>query len=90
LYTKNRNWDKFQFRLVMNYNSDTTGVYGRYVLKFRDNNEDPTFFRQKLYSDIMDTIGAPTIQSVFARVYVNNIPVGLYVIQEEAASESFV
>jgi len=91
LYTKNRNWDKFQFRLVMNYNTgDTTGVYGRYVLKFRDNNEDPTFFRQKLYSDIMDTIGAPTIQSVFARVYVNNIPVGLYVIQEEAASESFV
>ena len=90
MYTKNRNWDKFQFRLVMNYNSDTTGVYGRYVLKFRDNNEDPTFFRQKLYSDIMDTIGAPTIQSVFARVYVNNIPVGLYVIQEEAASESFV
>ncbi|KAL6592319.1 coth protein-domain-containing protein [Neocallimastix sp. 'constans'] len=91
LYTKNRNWDKFQFRLVMNYiNNDTSGVYGRYILKFRDNNEDPTFFRQKLYSDIMNTIGAPTIQTIFARVYVNNIPVGLYVIQEEAASESFV
>jgi len=75
----------------MNYlNGDMSGVYGRYVLKFRDNNEDPTFFRQKLYSDIMNTIGAPTIQTIFARVYVNNIPVGLYVIQEEAASESFV
>jgi len=91
LFTKNRNWDKFQFRLVMNYSTgDTSGVYGRYVLKFRDNNEDPTFFRQKLYSDIMNTIGVPTIQTIFARVYVNNIPVGSYVIQEEAASESFV
>jgi len=91
-YPKNKSWPKFQFRLVMNGydSSDTSGVLHRYVLKFRDNNEDPTFFRQKLYSDIMDTIGAPTIQSIFARVYVNNVPVGSYVLQEEAASESFV
>jgi len=89
-YPKNKSWPKFQFRLVMHSKTkDTSGVYGRYVIKFRDNNEDPTFFRQKLYSDIMDTIGAPTIQSIFARVYVNNIPVGSYVIQEEAGSESF-
>ena len=72
------------------YDGNTSGVYNRYVLKFRDNNEDPTFFRQKLYSDIMDTIGVPTIQSIFARVYVNNRAVGSYVLQEEAGSESFV
>jgi len=90
-YPKNKSWPKFQFRLVAHsYNGDTSGVYNRYVLKFRDNNEDPTFFRQKLYSDIMDTIGVPTIRSIFARVYVNEKPVGLYVLQEEAASESFV
>jgi len=90
-YPKNKSWPKFQFRLVTHAETkDTSGVYNRYVLKFRDNNEDPTFFRQKLYSDIMDTIGAPTIQSIFARVYVNNVPVGSYVLQEEAASESFV
>jgi len=90
-YPKNKSWPKFQFRLVTHsYTGDTSGVYGRYVLKFRDNNEDPTFFRQKIYSDIMDTISVPTIQSIFARVYVNNVPVGSYVLQEEAASESFV
>ncbi|ORX59958.1 hypothetical protein BCR36DRAFT_408328 [Piromyces finnis] len=89
-YPKNVSWPKFQFKLIGNqYAGDTSGVYNRYVLKFRDNNEDPTFFRQKLYSDIMDTIGVPTIQTIFARVYVNNKPVGLYVLQEEAASESF-
>ncbi|ORX75571.1 hypothetical protein BCR32DRAFT_271825 [Anaeromyces robustus] len=89
-YPKNKSWPKFQFRLVTHsYTHDTSGVYGRYVIKFRDNNEDPTFFRQKLYADIMDTIGVPTIQTIFARVYVNNIPVGAYVLQEEAGSESF-
>ena len=89
-YPKNKSWPKFQFKLVTHaHTKDISGVYGRYVLKFRDNNEDPTFFRQKLYSDILDTIGAPTIQSIFARVYVNNVPVGSYVLQEEAASESF-
>ncbi|ORX84956.1 hypothetical protein BCR32DRAFT_230104 [Anaeromyces robustus] len=83
---KNKYWDKMQFKVKLNNN----GIEGRYVLKFRDNNEDPTFMRQDLYGDIMNALGYPTIQSIKTRVYVNEKAVGYYILQEEAASESFV
>jgi hypothetical protein len=85
-YPKNKEWNKFQFRVVLNKG----GIEGRYVLKFRDNNEDPTFMRQDLYGDIMNALGYPTIQSIKTRVYVNDKAVGYYILQEQAASESFV
>ena len=75
-----------QFKVRLNNN----GIEGRYTLKFRDNNEDPTFMRQDLYGDIMNALGCPTIQSIKTRVYVNEKAVGYYILQEEAASESFV
>ncbi|ORX81020.1 hypothetical protein BCR32DRAFT_293523 [Anaeromyces robustus] len=85
-YPKNKTWNKFQFRVIL----DSKGIEGRTVLKFRDNNEDPTFMRQDLYGDIMNALGYPTIQSVKTRVYVNGRAVGYYILQEQAASESFV
>jgi len=85
-YPKNKSWNKFQFKVQLGGN----GVGGRYTLKFRDNNEDPTFMRQDLYGDILNSLGYPTIQSVKTRVYVNEKAVGYYILQEEAASESFV
>jgi len=45
--------------------------------------------RQDLYGDILNALGYPTIQSVKTRVYVNGRAVGYYILQEEAASESF-
>ncbi|ORX44802.1 hypothetical protein BCR32DRAFT_298657 [Anaeromyces robustus] len=38
----------------------------------------------------MNALGYPTIQSVKTRVYVNGRAVGYYILQEQAASESFV
>ncbi|KAG4093938.1 hypothetical protein H8356DRAFT_1293817 [Neocallimastix lanati (nom. inval.)] len=82
---KNKYWNKMQFKVKLNDN----GIEGRYILKFRDNNEDPTFMRQDLYGDIMNALGYPTIQSIKTRVYVNEKAVGYYILQEEAASPSF-
>ncbi|ORX55397.1 hypothetical protein BCR36DRAFT_347197 [Piromyces finnis] len=84
-YPKNKSWNKFQFKVQLSGD----GVEGRYTLKFRDNNEDPTFLRQDLYGDILNALGYPTIQSIKTRVYVNEKAVGYYILQEEAASESF-
>ncbi|ORX63258.1 hypothetical protein BCR32DRAFT_227084 [Anaeromyces robustus] len=86
-YTKNYEWNKFQFRVVF---GGTKNIENRTTLKFRDNNEDPSFMRQDLYGDILYALGYPTIQSVKTRVYLNGRGVGYYILQEEAASESFV
>jgi len=84
---KNKRWNKMQFKVQL---PNKNGIEGRYILKFRDNNEDPTFMRQLLYGDIMNALGYPTIQSIPTRVYVNGKSVGYYILQEEAASESFL
>ncbi|OUM64538.1 hypothetical protein PIROE2DRAFT_8699 [Piromyces sp. E2] len=85
--TKNDDEDKFQFEV----NLPGEGIYHRTNLKFRPSSYDPVFFRQILYGDMLHAIGNPTHESVSARVYLSDgTPIGLYVLQENVASESFV
>jgi len=84
---KNYDENKFQFKI----NLPGDGIYHRTTLKFRPSSYDPVFFRQILYGDIAHAIGNPTHESVAVRVYLSdNTPIGLYVLQEDCTSESFV
>ncbi|ORX86803.1 hypothetical protein BCR32DRAFT_240659 [Anaeromyces robustus] len=84
---KNDDEDKFQFKIEL----PGDGIYNRNVLKFRPSSYDPVFFRQILYGDILHAIGNPAHESVAARVYQDNgIGVGLYVLQEDCTTESFI
>ncbi|ORX42687.1 hypothetical protein BCR32DRAFT_298698 [Anaeromyces robustus] len=85
--SKNGDEDKFQFRITL----PGDGIYHRNVLKFRPSSYDPVFFRQILYGDIAHAIGNPTHESVSVRVYLSDgTPIGLYVLQEDCTSESFI
>ncbi|ORX52183.1 hypothetical protein BCR36DRAFT_324955 [Piromyces finnis] len=84
---KNQEEDKFQFEV----NLPGEGIYHRTNLKFRPSSFDPAFIRQILYGDIAHAIGNPTHESVSVRVYLSDgTPIGLYVLQENIASESFI
>jgi len=84
---KNGDEDKFQMKIKL----PDGGIYNRDVLKFRPSSYDPAFIRQILYGDIAHAIGTPTHESVATRVYLKNgTGVGLYVLQEEVSSESFI
>jgi len=84
---KNYDEDKFQFKISL----PNGGIYNRDVLKFRPSSYDPVFFRQMLYGDIAHAIGNPAHESVAARVYLSDgTPVGLYVLQEDCTTESFI
>ncbi|ORX81842.1 hypothetical protein BCR32DRAFT_293063 [Anaeromyces robustus] len=85
--TKNTDEDKFQFRITL----PDGGIYHRDVLKFRPSAYDPVFFRQILYGDIAHAIGNPTHESIAIRVYLNDgTGIGLWVLQEDCTSESFI
>jgi len=85
--SKNGDEDKFQFRITL----PGDGIYHRTVLKFRPSSYDPVFFRQILYGDIAHAIGNPTHESVSVRVYLSDgTPIGLYVLQEDCTTESFI
>jgi len=85
---KNFEEDKFQFEVEKLPNG---GIYNRDSLKFIPSSFDPVFFRQILYGDIAHAIGNPAHESVAARVYRSDgVGIGLYVLQENCASESFI
>ncbi|KAG0080828.1 hypothetical protein BGZ92_000458 [Podila epicladia] len=53
------------------------------TLKLRSEETDATMIREKLYIDILNSIGVPAQQSAYVRLYYNNKPIGLYVAVEE-------
>jgi len=84
---KNGDENKFQFKITL----PGEGIYHRNVLKFRPSSYDPVFFRQILYGDIAHAIGNPAHESVSARVYQSDgVGIGLYVLQEDCTTESFI
>ncbi|KAF9027363.1 hypothetical protein BGZ52_003750 [Haplosporangium bisporale] len=53
------------------------------ILKLRSAETDPTMIREKLYIDILNTLGVPAPQAAYVRLFFNQKPVGLYVAEEE-------
>ncbi|KAG0223772.1 hypothetical protein BGW41_005362 [Actinomortierella wolfii] len=53
------------------------------TLKLRNAETDPTMLREKLYVDILNSIGVPAQQASYLRLFFNGRPVGLFVAMEE-------
>jgi len=84
---KNDEEKKFQFAVTL----PNEGINHRDVLKFRPSSTDLSFIRQMLYGDIAHAIGNPAHESIAARVYLKDgTGIGLYVIQEDVTTESFI
>jgi len=90
LSCKNRNEDKFQVRFGLPADSNNKNPLKRSILKLRASSQDPAFMRQLIYSDILHAVGNPTHESVTCRVYSDGIGIGLYVLQEDVTTKSFV
>ncbi|KAG0338663.1 hypothetical protein BG004_007135 [Podila humilis] len=53
------------------------------TLKLRSEETDATMMREKIYVDILNSIGVPAQQSAYVRLFYNNKPIGLFVAMEE-------
>ncbi|KAG0208404.1 hypothetical protein BGX28_000622 [Mortierella sp. GBA30] len=53
------------------------------TLKLRSAETDAVMMREKLYVDIMNSLGVPTQQTAYVRLFFNNKPVGLFIGIEE-------
>ncbi|KAI9305379.1 coth protein-domain-containing protein [Cunninghamella echinulata] len=62
--------------------------YGRTTLKLRAHETDITFMREKLLLDLLGASGAATLQGSYVRLYVNNEPLGLYLMIDDAATST--
>ncbi|ORX42391.1 hypothetical protein BCR36DRAFT_587211 [Piromyces finnis] len=83
---QNRYQDKFQWRIKLE-----NKLYKRKVFKFRSNPNDPVFYRQQLYADVLSAIGNPVHNQIVVRAYLyDGTPLGLYLMIEVSNSNSFI
>ncbi|KAG0331103.1 hypothetical protein BG004_001824 [Podila humilis] len=57
--------------------------FSRPSIKLRSESSDPTMMREKLYIDMLNTVGVPTQQGVWVRLFVDSKPIGLYLMVDD-------
>ncbi|KAF9392320.1 hypothetical protein CPB97_002470 [Podila verticillata] len=76
----------YKFSFDTNYNQS---FFSRPNIKLRSEVTDPTMMREKLYIDMLNSVGVPTQQGAWVRLFVNNQPYGLYLMVDDI-KKSFV
>jgi len=74
----------------LKYSNPTDALYGRSAIRLRGEHMDPTFLREKLHSDILNSLGVPAVQNSFARVFINKRPIGLFDLTDDINSRHFI
>ncbi|KAI8144535.1 coth protein-domain-containing protein [Fennellomyces sp. T-0311] len=85
-----RTWAKVPYKIKIPKKSAPEGLYRRWSLKLRSESTDPTMMREKLYNDLLEASGVIAARGVYARLYINNMPVGLYYLVDDSSSSSFM
>ncbi|KAG0091953.1 hypothetical protein BGZ92_011216 [Podila epicladia] len=83
-----RKYQKVSLSIAFDADAGET-FFDRPEIKLRAEYIDPTMIREKLYVDLLNSVGVASYQGSYVRVYVNGKPQGLYLMVEDV-SESFV
>ncbi|KAF9917423.1 hypothetical protein BX616_001047 [Lobosporangium transversale] len=63
--------------------------FSRPNIKLRSMATEPTLMREKLYIDMLNSVGVPTQQGSYVRLFINNEPYGLYLMVDDI-KKSFI
>ncbi|KAG0011351.1 hypothetical protein BGZ81_002232 [Podila clonocystis] len=77
-----RKFQKVSLRIKFNDDKGET-FFDRPIIKLRAESTDPTMIREKLYLDVLNSVGVATYQGSYVRVYVNGKPHGFYLMVED-------
>ncbi|KAG5455595.1 MAG: hypothetical protein BJ554DRAFT_4941, partial [Olpidium bornovanus] len=75
-----KDYDKTQIGLKFPKGSS---FEGRRDLKLRAGRTDPSFLRERAYTDLLNAVGVPSAQGCHARVYINKTYRGLYFFEDD-------
>jgi len=81
---------KLSYKLTGLKDDQDKELFGRSAIKIRAEHMDPSFLREKIYGDILNSLGVPTIQNNFIRLYINKKPIGLFDITDDIKSGHFL
>ncbi|KAG0244504.1 coth protein-domain-containing protein [Mortierella sp. GBAus27b] len=68
----------------LNFDTDYNQTFfSRPNIKLRSMATEPTMIREKLYIDMLNSVGVPTQQGSFVRLFINDLPYGLYLMVDD-------
>jgi len=65
-------------------------LFNRSSVKLRANLLDASFIKEKIYYDMLNSLGVPSAQCKFTRVFVNKKPVGLFLMTDDFDNKEFL
>ncbi|ORX81429.1 hypothetical protein BCR32DRAFT_293284 [Anaeromyces robustus] len=65
-------------------------LFGRSSIKLRAEHMDPSMLREKIYTDVLNTLGVPTPQNTFARLFINGEPIGLFDLSDDVKNSRYL
>ncbi|KAF9367988.1 hypothetical protein BGX21_006913, partial [Mortierella sp. AD011] len=83
-----KDYAKQSFKLKFDSDYNQT-FFSRPNIKLRAEATEPTHLREKLYIDMLNSVGVPTAQGCYVRLYVNNEGYGLYLMVDDI-KKSFI
>ncbi|OUM57234.1 carbohydrate-binding module family 18 protein, partial [Piromyces sp. E2] len=81
---------KLSYKISGLKTDDDKELFGRTGLKLRAEYNDPSFMREKLYFDMLNAIGVPTSQGRHVRVFINQKPIGLFLMTDDFSNKHFL
>jgi len=85
-----RSVPKLSFKIKNLKDDKKKDLYNRSAIKLRAEHMDPSFLRDKIYGDVMNSLGVPTAQNKFARLFINDKPYGLYDLSDSITSGRYL
>jgi len=65
-------------------------LYNRSSIKLRAEHMDYSYIRDKIYGDIVNSLGVPTAQNVFTRVFINGRDIGLFDLSDDITNNRYL
>jgi len=81
---------KLSYKLSNLKTENNKELYNRTTIKLRAEHMDPSFLRDKIYGDILNSLGAPAAQNKFARVFINGEAVGLFNVSDDISNNRYL
>jgi len=81
---------KLSFKIKGLKDENNKELYGRSTVKLRAEHMDPSFLRDKLYGDILNSLGVPAVQNSFSRLFINGEPLGFYGLSDSISSDRYL
>jgi len=81
---------KLSYKLKNLETEDNKELFNRSSIKLRAEHMDPSFLRDKIYGDILNSLGLPAAQNKFTRLFINGEPIGLFDLSDDITNGRYL